>query len=257
MGRIVRATALEFKFRLWISLAIIGLGFAAPWIEWLHWGDRATHTWGWLAWKLSNLGISSIAGFEIVTALAIAAAAIAAALRVWGTAYLGTATVFNAEMKAGAENKSGEVLADGPYRYVRNPLYLGSFLSIVALAILMPPSGAAVSLLLLAIFLLRLILAEEAFLIPRLGQPYAAYCKAVPRLLPSLRPHVSSGGQTPNWGRALLGEVFPLGVLVSFTALSWQYNADLLIRAMLISFGISLVVRALIVPKPGSLRATA
>ena len=76
----------------------------------------------------------------------------------WGTAYLGTATVFNAEMKAGAENKSGQVLADGPYRFMRNPLYVGSFLSIVALAILMPPSGAVVSLLLLAVFLLRLLL---------------------------------------------------------------------------------------------------
>jgi protein-S-isoprenylcysteine O-methyltransferase Ste14 len=253
----VRATALEFKFRLWISFTIIGLGFAAPWIEWLHWGDRTTHTWGWLAWKLSHLGISSIIGFEIVTALAVAAAAIAAALRVWGTAYLGTATVFNAEMKAGAENKSGQVLADGPYRFMRNPLYVGSFLSIVALAILMPPSGAVVSLLLLAVFLLRLILGEEAFLKPQLGAPYATYLRAVPRILPSLRPRVPAGGQTPRWGLALVGELFPLGVFLSFAALSWQYDSGMLIRAVLISFGISLVARALIVPKPGSLRATA
>jgi protein-S-isoprenylcysteine O-methyltransferase Ste14 len=105
---------------------------------------------------------------------------------------------------------------------------------------------------LLTVFLFRLILGEEAFLASQLGQPYLAYKKAVPRLIPSLHPRVEAGGRQPNWGRALLGEVMPLGALVSFAALSWQYNSSLLIRAMLISFGLSLVVRALILPRPPS-----
>jgi protein-S-isoprenylcysteine O-methyltransferase Ste14 len=237
----MKASAFEFRFRLWLSFAIIGLGFSAPWIELLHW-ERANHAWGWLVFELGGLGISATTGFALITGLAIASAALGAGLRVWGTAYLGTGTVFNAEMKA------GNVLADGPFRYMRNPLYLGSFLDIVAIAILMPPSGAAVSLVLLAVFLLRLILGEEAFLTPKLGESYDAYCKAVPRLIPSLRPRVAAGGRTPNWGRALMGEVFPLCLLVSFATLSWEYDANLLTRAVLISFGISLVVRALLPP---------
>ena len=248
----MKATAWEFRYRLWLSFAIVTLGFAAPWIGLLHWGSRESGTWGWLASELSTAGVPSSTGFLIVNALAILAAALGFGLRLWGTAYLGTGTVFNAEMKPGAEQQSGRVLVDGPYRYMRNPLYWGSFLTIVAVAILMPPSGAAVSLPLLGIFLLRLILGEEAFLSPRLGEPYAAYCQAVPRIVPSLWPRVAASGQTPQFGRALLGEIFPLGVAVSFAALCWQYDPDLLFRAMLISFGASLVVRALILPKPGS-----
>jgi hypothetical protein len=49
----------------------------------------------------------------------------------------------------------------------------------------------------------------------------------------------------------------PLGLLVSYAALSWQYNAGLLTRAVLVSFGLSLVVRALILPKPNSAQPAA
>jgi protein-S-isoprenylcysteine O-methyltransferase Ste14 len=238
----MKASALEFRFRVWIMVAAIFLGFSAPWIELLHIGTRTT-AWLWLGFELSTLGISSTAGIQLVTILTIFIAALAAAMRVWGTAYLGTATVNNAEMKA------AQVMADGPYRHVRNPLYLGSWLMAAAISVLMPASGAAFTLVLLSVFLLRLILGEEAFLAPRLGEPYAVYRKAVPRLIPSLRPRVAASGQKPNWGRAFIGEITPLGVLVSFAALSWQYNAFLLSRAVLICFGLSLVVRALLAPK--------
>jgi protein-S-isoprenylcysteine O-methyltransferase Ste14 len=256
----MKASAFEFRFRLWISFAVVVLGFTAPWIELLpagfEMGDRRNHTWGWLVTELSRLGLSASIGFALVAGVAISIAAVAAGLRVWGTAYLGTATVFHAEMKPGpsggaspATEAAGQVLADGPYRHVRNPLYLGSFLTIVAIALLMPPSGAAICLPLLAFFILRLILGEEAFLTPRLGEPYARYCRAVPRLIPSLWPRVVGAGRAPQWGPALVGEIFPIGVVVSFAALSWQYNTQLLEQAVLVSFGVSLVARALIVPK--------
>ncbi len=105
---------------------------------------------------------------------------------------------------------------------------------------------------LLTILLFRLILAEERFLAGRLGESYLAYRAAVPRLVPALRPRVPAGGSKPHWRRALLGELTPLGVLASFSALSWQYNASLLIRAVLVCFGISLVVRALLPPSPSA-----
>jgi protein-S-isoprenylcysteine O-methyltransferase Ste14 len=241
----MKASALEFRLRMWLMVAVIFLGFWSPWIEWLHIGTRST-AWLWLGFEAVSLGISSTAGIQLVTALAIVLAALAAMLRIWGTAYLGTGVVQNAEMKAGL------VMADGPYRYVRNPLYLGSFLMFAAISTLMPPSGAAFALVVLAIFLMRLILGEEAFLAVRLGEPYAAYRKAVHRLIPSLRPRVPASGHKPSWGRALLSEITPLGVLVSFATLSWQYNAFLLSRAILISFGLSLVVRALAEPGAAS-----
>ena len=245
----MKATAFEFRFRLWLILAIIFFGFWSPWIDGLGWGTRTT-AWLWLGYQVSQLGIGSVSGIVIVTWLAILLAAIAAGLRVWGTAYLGAGTVNSREMKAGV------VTANGPYRFVRNPLYIGTWFMVAALAVLMPVSGAAAALVLLAIFQLRLILGEEAFLAASLGEPYAAYCKAVPRLFPLLRSKVVAGGQKPSWGRALLAEIMPLGLLVSFAALSWQFNAVTLERAALVSFGLSLVVRALLPQKPEATPAT-
>jgi protein-S-isoprenylcysteine O-methyltransferase Ste14 len=257
----MKASAFEFRFRMWISAALVVMGFWSPWLNWfpsqlpswlpasLQAGTRTT-TWLWLGFELGSFGISSTTGIEIVTGVTILVAVLAAWLRIWGSAYLGPGIVQNREMKA------GQVMADGPYRFVRNPLYLGSFGTIMAVAILMPPSGALVSLLLLAIFLLRLILGEEAFLAPKLGEPYAGYRKAVPRLIPLLRSRVASAGLKPEWGHALLTEIFPLAVPVCFAALSWQYNSQLLIRAVLISFGLSLVVRAMVVPKTNPAQTT-
>jgi protein-S-isoprenylcysteine O-methyltransferase Ste14 len=241
----MKASAFEFRFRMWISAAIVVLGFWAPWTIWLHLGTRTT-AWLWLGFQFGGLGLSSTTGIELVTALAIAVAAIAACFRVWGTAYLGSGIVHNREMKA------GHIMADGPYRYVRNPLYIGSFFTITAVAILMPTSGALFSLVLLAVFLLRLILGEESFLTPKLGEPYAAYRKAVPRLIPAIRPRVPAGGLKPDWGHALLAEIFPIAVPICFAVLSWQYNSQLLTRAVLISFGLSLVVKAIFVPRPAA-----
>ena len=237
----MKASALEFRLRVWISLAIILLGFFSPWIEWLHWGAHTT-TWLWMGIQLRGLGLTSADGIIVTTWIAIVVAAIAAAVRVWGTAYLGAGVMTNSEMKA------GHVLADGPYRHVRNPLYLGSWLMVAAITLLMPVSGAAVTLVLTAVFLLRIILGEEAFLLASLGEPYVEYKRRVPRLLPSLRPRVPAGGRQPAWGRALLAEITPLGVLISYAALSWRYDASLLMRAVLISFGLSLLVRAVMLP---------
>jgi protein-S-isoprenylcysteine O-methyltransferase Ste14 len=235
----MKGTQIEFRLRLWISIAILFLGFWAPWIEWFQLGTRTT-AWLWLGFQLSRMGIPASSAIQVATVIAIAAAAIAAALRIWGSAYLGPGVVTNSEMKAGA------VMADGPFRHVRNPLYIGSMLMNVAIAMLMPPSGAPVALALIALFVFRLILGEEAFLTAQLGEPYTAYCKAVPRLIPSLRARIPNGGQHPQWMRAVLSELTPIGVLFSFAALSWQYNSRLLVRAIIISFGISLVVRALL-----------
>lgn len=240
----MKATAFEFRFRVWIIVAAIALGFWAPWIEPLALGTRTT-TWLWLGFQLSALHITQTSGIVLVTWLAIAIAALGAWLRIWGTATLGTGTVHHSQLQAPG------VAADGPYRYVRNPLYLGTTFMIAAIAVVMPPTGALLTVLFLVIFQLRLILAEEAFLAASLGDPYVAYCKAVPRLFPAIRTQVRSTGTRPRWGQALLAELMPLGVLVCFAALSWQYNSDLIQRGLLVSFGLSLVGKALL-PAPQS-----
>ncbi|HET6170159.1 MAG TPA: isoprenylcysteine carboxylmethyltransferase family protein [Terracidiphilus sp.] len=234
----MRATRLEFQLRMAINAAIIILGFWAPWID--AWGiGKRIPLLEWLPLELSRMGLLSFTvAAPVVIAFAAALAALGALLRVWGTAYLGPATVQNFEMKAGA------VMADGPYRFVRNPLYLGLWFMVAALAFLMPPIGAPCSMALLTFFLLRLILGEEAFLSAQLGEPYRAYMRSVPRLVPRLRTYLKSTGARPQWLRALVAEITPIGVFFSLAFLSWSYNQRLMIQAILISLGISLIARA-------------
>ena len=118
-----------------------------------------------------------------------------AILRVWGTAYLGYGTVHHGQMQAGA------VMAAGPYRYVRNPLYLGVWCMMAAMAFIMPPTGALFAMTLLTVFSLRLILGEEAYLSAQLGEPYQAYLRAVPRLIPRLRTTLPRSDANRNGSR--------------------------------------------------------
>jgi protein-S-isoprenylcysteine O-methyltransferase Ste14 len=236
----VGASAIEFRLRMLIMTVIVMMGFWAPWIETWGIGDRISLL-EWLALELGRLGVVRFTvATPVVIVVSVLLAAMAVVLRVWGTAYLGTGTVNNAEMKAGA------VMADGPYCYVRNPLYLGSWCMLAAMAFVMPPTGALFTMVLTTIFLLRLILGEEAFLSVKLGETYKAYLHAVPRLFPLLRSSLARRGNKPHWLRAVLAELNPIGVFVTLAFLSWHYDNWLLIKALLVCFGVSLVVRALL-----------
>lgn len=241
----MKATAFEFRFRFLIHFVVIVLGFTAPWDRWLHIDSAGpnAHVWGtlsaWLAMvKPGAIGIG--AAFNLLLAVGIACAVAAAVLRTWGSAYLG-ANVVKAHNFQG-----GRVVADGPYRYVRNPLYLGTMVHVLALALLMPPSGAIFCIVVMGLFEVRLILGEETFLSDSLGERYLAYCARVPRLFPALRARVPASGAPAAWGAALLGETYMWGVAIAFIAVGYRYNAFLITQGVIISLGVSLVARALI-----------
>ncbi|WP_433970145.1 hypothetical protein [Tunturiibacter gelidiferens] len=48
----------------------------------------------------------------------------------------------------------------------------------------------------------------------------------------------------PTWPTAFLSEIYMWGVAISFATLGWRYNSILIIKGVLISLGISLIVRA-------------
>ena len=239
-GRRVRASAIEFRLRMAINAAIVVLGFWSPWIE--AWGiGRRISLMEWLALEASRTGLLPFtAATPAVIVLAALLAAAGAVLRLWGTAYLGPGVVNNLEMKAGA------VVAGGPYRHVRNPLYIGLWCMIAAISFAMPATGALCTMALLSVFLLRLILGEETYLAEQLGETYRAYLQAVPRLLPRVRTNLPAAGNSPHWGKALLAELNPIGVFLIVSVLSWRYDERLMIRAFLVSLGVSLVARAVL-----------
>ncbi len=233
----MKATPLEFRFRFFILAAIYVLGFIAPWNYWLH--LDSIRTWQLLAaWPARNGWLSFSTATIAVLLLGIVWALKGAFLRTWGTAYLSPSVVQDPALH-------GEgIIAAGPFRYVRNPLYLGNLFHTFALALLMPPSGAIFCILAISIFQLRLIAAEESFLNAKLGEPSLAYCAKVPRLIPALTPRVPASTMQPNWPTAFLGEIYMWGVVASFAILGWRYNSILLIKGVLVSLGVSLIVRA-------------
>jgi protein-S-isoprenylcysteine O-methyltransferase Ste14 len=242
----MQATRFEYKFRFLIYLLICVLGFGlvpvadrfTPGIvEQLQVATRST----WLI-GASILSRQHLLTFSTATVVLLIVALVFTGLgawfRVWGAAYAGARSVTSSEMH-------GErMLADGPYRRTRNPLFLGTLLHTIGLAILMPPVGAALAIALIWIFQVRLALAEETFLGAKLGEPYAAYKKAVPRFLPAPSPQVAAGEAQPHWGLALLRELYFVGVFVTMAVFGWNFNADPMYRGILISLGAGIVARA-------------
>ena len=238
----MKATHFEFRYRLWIGLVIYVLGFWSPWLRYGKFAAPAATTWLELAFQLGRVIPLSAASLTITIA-AIVLLGSGAALRVWGSAYLGPSIVTSGSMHANT------VLAAGPYRHLRNPLYLGSYLSQLAVAILMPPTGSIFFVIACFVQIIRLILGEEAYLGAQQGEPYLAYQARVPRIVPSLSPRVPASAVTPQWTAAITSEIFYIALTGCFLALAWRYNAQLLIQAVIVCFGLSLVARALFVKK--------
>ena len=243
----MKASRFEYRFRYLLHAVIYGLGFWAPWNGWLHLDPAGAnaHTWGLLAVNLMRVGLNISVAFQLLLCVAIVFAFAGVALRTWGGAYLGADVVQARGMHTAETSAAAGLLQDGPFRYVRNPLYLGTILHTLAICLLMPRSGAIVTLVLVSVLQIRLILAEEPFLTAQLGAPYVAYCGLVPRLLPSLRPRVAAQGLAPHWTQAALGESYMWGVAGAFAVAGWRYNATLLLQCLIVSLGVSLLLRAM------------
>ena len=238
----MKASAMEFRLRMVIMAAIVIVGFIAP-LAAVSGGSRQMTLLQWLAIELARTGLASFAvATPMVIVLGALLAAIGAILRIWGSAWLGFATVLNGQMKAGTQ------MVDGPYRHLRNPLYLGLWCTLAALSFLMPPTGAAFTLIASGIFLYRLILGEEVFLATKFGSPYEDYLRASPRLFPRLffrGIKLQPTGRKAGWIHAFLSELSPVGVLLSFFVFAWSYDSHLMAEVILVCFGLSLVVRGL------------
>lgn len=102
--------------------------------------------------------------------------------------------------------KNDKLTTSGPYAFVRNPLYLGTFL--IALGCLMAlkstPSqfewiGGGLFLLGLALMYRRTIKLEEGMLLARYKDAYVDYCRHIPAMIPCLIPYTKG----EKWGFSL------------------------------------------------------
>lgn len=139
--------------RAWITTGSLGCCLAAgllspPWIL-----ENS-----WAAFHINNIAWTCFAA--------------AICLRMWASAYIGG-------------KKSLSVVCEGPYSICRNPLYWGTFLVLISMALFFKSGMLLVGMILPAILYMRgVVPAEEAVLRERLGYDYLAYCDRVPRWWP-------------------------------------------------------------------------
>jgi protein-S-isoprenylcysteine O-methyltransferase Ste14 len=153
-------------------------------------------------WVTARFGATaSDNSYRLVFAFGTLLLSMAVFLRTWGTSYL------RAEVMRDSRVHTEKLLADGPYRYVRNPLYLGNILMAMAIGLMASRVGFLILSIGMTVFVLRLILREEAELLRDQGESYKRYCAAVPRLVPSLTPRIAEAGNQPHWTSGIRAEL--------------------------------------------------
>jgi protein-S-isoprenylcysteine O-methyltransferase Ste14 len=227
----------EYRGRVWIIAAIFFGAFQL--FRWDHVSAAAA-----LARWVSRGGGNSHAIETAILASGVLATVIAAALRTWAAAYMRSSVVHDPRVH------DSRLVADGPYRYVRNPLYLGTILMASGLAFTASRIGFAVLVLAMVFFQYRLTLREERALTATQGQSYRGYLAAVPRVFPSLRPRVPASGTRPRWGQAFRGELFMWGFALTYALFVATGNMRLLMWGCIVAVAMVLLMRS------GSVRGT-
>jgi hypothetical protein len=113
---------------------------------------------------------------------------------------------------------------------------------IIAMGALMSRLGFLVAVIAMVVFCYRLILREEAELQASQGQPYLAYCRAVPRLWPSLSPRVASAGRQARWTEGIKAESWYWGLAAALIAYAITLKSKLfflILAASLVLFWLS------------------
>ncbi|HEV8480672.1 MAG TPA: isoprenylcysteine carboxylmethyltransferase family protein [Candidatus Eisenbacteria bacterium] len=211
----MRATDFEFRHRFWIIFALFWAGFGAYAIQ------HANLAVGLL--RVASGGAEpSAPAVHAIFAFAALFGVAAGALRSWASAYLRSGIVHDTALHAEG------LVADGPFRFVRNPLYLGNILLALGMALLMSPLGALVVVVGQTIFLLRLIRREEWELAQAEGDRFAAYKAAVPMLIPSLTPRVPSGRTEPHIVEGIVGESFTWILVLAMAVFAFTLNSRLI-----------------------------
>lgn len=140
--------------------------------------------------------------------LLLAVLALALARPALATNLLGTALVALGLMlrlwAAGVLEKGGGLCTDGPYRWVRHPLYLGSFFAALGFCVMVRTlwGWLVVLPLFVAVYAAQVAL-EERHLREQYGSAHAAWARQVPRLLPRW-PSLPPRGRRWELRRALL-----------------------------------------------------
>jgi protein-S-isoprenylcysteine O-methyltransferase Ste14 len=143
----------------------------------------------------------SPSAFSIAVGLPLAF--VGEAIRAWAVGYSGVTTRGDTVM-------APALVTAGPYAYVRNPLYIGNFITAAGFAIAFTGHNAPARRLALVAGSLGVMLGvyaivvphEERFLRATFGAPFEQYTEDVPRVLPLTEP---AGSQQGSYDPSVIG----------------------------------------------------
>jgi protein-S-isoprenylcysteine O-methyltransferase Ste14 len=225
-----QASEIEFRHRFWFIAAIFSLGFMCYWVD----PENISLALSKIIVNPANRKSLDMCarGFLIFGALLALAAAL---IRTWAGSYLHSSVVHDMNLHL------DRLVADGPYRYLRNPLYLGTILLAAGMGFLASRIGFIILAGGMTFFTYRLIFREEASLLASQKEDYRRYFQNVPRLIPLLKPIVLSAGSQPNWIDGFMGEIFIWACAIGMTLFAATEN----IYCVWIAMGISFAIRFL------------
>jgi protein-S-isoprenylcysteine O-methyltransferase Ste14 len=140
----------------------------------------------WLRWSWSGMASLQVLGLVLFVA-SVVAGTWAVAKMGWARLLL-TGALFPPGVGAERNGVPQRLVVEGPYRYVRNPLYDGDFCLILGTALL---TRSWALMFVAALYVVQLLLQlpfEERELRQRFGVPYHRYCELVPRFVPRRSP---------------------------------------------------------------------
>lgn len=140
----------------------------------------------WLGWRWEGaLPLQIIGGVLVVVSVAVGAWA---CLKMGWARLLFAGALFPPGAGAEENNVPQRLVLEGPYRYVRNPLYDTDFALILGTGLLSRSWFVILLAVLYAVQLALQLPLEERELRARFGRPYRRYCQLVPRFIPRRRP---------------------------------------------------------------------
>ena len=126
-------------------------------------------------------------------------------IRLWGVAIAGS------ETRTTGPVGGTFLITQGPFSYVRNPLYVGNMLMYFGIGVMSFALFPLLPFVALLYFLFQysfIVSLEEEHLIKKFGNDYAIYCASVPRFFPALKKFSQHSTPQPelDWSRGFISE---------------------------------------------------
>jgi S-adenosylmethionine-diacylglycerol 3-amino-3-carboxypropyl transferase len=164
---------LEFEYRIFISLGIVAIVYAASSLFFPHVSSNFILI-GELVGNAASL--ASAIGFLFCAIVLV----FCSLLRMWAGSILSSRRVMSFKVQVNT------LLVEGPYHVVRNPIYFADFIAMCVFALCLPPIGLLIPLLFFFHYT-QLIQYEEEMFYKEHTDEYKSFLQDVPRLFPTVR----------------------------------------------------------------------